>query len=138
MGLAGLDAGGEVELGQTGDLGKLHEAEGGAAKGLLATFSAIGPGGDLSLALAGSLGEQVSVDRGARARGGLRSIASVSPSRVSRHKSGSAAMSGSSARRRSRMDWMRVAACSCSQGEREGGGGGACACLMVLLHQSQA
>ena len=61
--LAGLDAGREVGFGQLGDVGEVHEGDGGGSKGLLAALGAFGPRGDLGLALAGGLGEDVGVDR---------------------------------------------------------------------------
>ena len=63
--LARLDAGDKVGFGQARDAGEVHQREGGGAEGLLTSLGAIGPGGDLGLALARSFGQQVGVDAGA-------------------------------------------------------------------------
>ena len=63
--LAGLDARDKVGFGQARDAGEVHQREGGGAEGLLTSLGAIGPGGDLGLALARGLGQQVGVDAGA-------------------------------------------------------------------------
>ena len=63
--LAGLDARDKVGLGQARDAREVHQREGGGAEGLLASLGAIGPAGDLRLALARGLGQQVGVDAGA-------------------------------------------------------------------------
>ena len=94
------------------DDGLAAEIQVNPAEGLLTSLGAFGPGGDFRLALARGLGQQVGVDAGAEA-----------------------AMSGSSARKRSRTDPMRVASYSCCQGERVGAGGGMCGLLIVELRR---